>query len=152
MDTRRLVDNVFQQDHGNVKLEERIKDDALQAFALADAIHELSFEDDIENRGVDIDDVDMDETVVEMDVDRNNIGDASCQPWLLKEAINLLYRSACCIELVASILLVNLCKVHGVSNNFAKELFNLLHNHLLSEENTQPKNHYIVKSVKHQFR
>lgn len=75
-----MVDNVFQQDYGNVDLEERVQDDALQAFATRDAIHKQSFEDDIEDRRVDIDDVGMDEVVGETNIDGNETDDAGCDP------------------------------------------------------------------------
>jgi hypothetical protein len=42
---------------------------------------------------------------------------------------------------------MNLCAVHGVSNNFADELFTILHRHLLPEGNILPRNHYVAKSL-----
>jgi hypothetical protein len=42
---------------------------------------------------------------------------------------------------------MNLCIVHGVSNNFADELFTILHRHFLPEGNRLPKNHYAAKSL-----
>jgi hypothetical protein len=42
---------------------------------------------------------------------------------------------------------MNLCTVHGVSNNFGDELFTILHRHLLREGNILPRNHYAAKSL-----
>jgi hypothetical protein len=43
--------------------------------------------------------------------------------------------------------LMNLCTVHEVSNNFADELFTILHCHFLPDGNTLPRNHYAAKSL-----
>jgi hypothetical protein len=50
-------------------------------------------------------------------------------------------------KLAATILLMNLCTVHGVSNNFADELFTIMHCHLLSAGYTLPRNHYAAKTL-----
>ena len=42
---------------------------------------------------------------------------------------------------------MNLCTVHGVSNNCADELFAILHGHILPEENCLPKNHHAARSL-----
>ncbi len=47
----------------------------------------------------------------------------------LEDAIIELYKGSKCTKLVATILFMNLCIVHGVSNKFANELFTLLHLH-----------------------
>jgi hypothetical protein len=66
---------------------------------------------------------------------------------MLEDAIKPLYRGSKSTELAATILLMNLCTVHGVSNNFTEELFALLHGHLLPPDNTLPKNYYVAKSL-----
>jgi hypothetical protein len=68
-------------------------------------------------------------------------------PHMLEDAIKPLYRGAKSTELAATILLMNLCTVHGVSNNFTEELFALLHGHLLPPNNSLPKNYYAAKSL-----
>ena len=45
------------------------------------------------------------------------------------------------------ILLMNLCIIHRVNNNFLDELFTILHHHLLPEGNILPRNHYAAKSL-----
>ena len=42
---------------------------------------------------------------------------------------------------------MNLCTVHGVSNNCADELFAILHGYILPEENCLPKNHHAARSL-----
>jgi len=44
----------------------------------------------------------------------------------LEEAIKELYKNSKCTKLVVTILLMNLCTMHGVSNKFANELFTFL--------------------------
>jgi hypothetical protein len=56
-------------------------------------------------------------------------------PHMLEDAIKPLYRGAKCIELAGTILFMNLCTIHGVSYNFIHELFAILHDHLLPEDN-----------------
>ena len=55
-------------------------------------------------------------------------------PTNMEEALQELYSSSRCTKLAAKILLMNLCTVHGVSNNCANELFTLLHSHILLEK------------------
>jgi hypothetical protein len=66
---------------------------------------------------------------------------------LLEDAIHELYSGARYTKLAATILLQNLCTVHGVSNNFTDVLFTILHRHLLPEGNILPKNQYAAKSL-----
>ena len=58
-----------------------------------------------------------------------------------------LYEGARSSKLAATILLMNLCTVHGVTNQCANELFSLLHSHLLPENNTLPQTHHAAKSL-----
>ena len=68
-------------------------------------------------------------------------------PHILEDAMKPSYRGTKCTELAGTILLMNLCTVHKVSNNFSNELFALLHNHLLPPNNSLPKNYYVAKSM-----
>ncbi len=65
----------------------------------------------------------------------------------MKDAIKELYGGSKCTKLVATILLTNLCNVHGVSNKFANELFALLRLHLLLTDNCLPNNYYVTKTL-----
>jgi hypothetical protein len=73
--------------------------------------------------------------------------DLTFDPQVREDAIKPLYRGAKSTKLATTILLMNLCIVHGMSNNFTKELFALLHGHLLPPDNSLPKNYYAAKSL-----
>ena len=68
-------------------------------------------------------------------------------PTDMEEALQELYSSSRCTKLAATILLMNLCTVLGVSNNCANELFTLLHGHILPEKNSLPKNFHAARSL-----
>ncbi len=65
----------------------------------------------------------------------------------LWEACQPLYSGAKSSMLVATLLLMNVCKVHGVSNKFVDELLALLHKHLLPLDNCLPPTMYVVKTL-----
>ena len=52
-------------------------------------------------------------------------------PTMLEKEIQELYKDSRSTKVAATILLMNLCIVHEISNNFADELFTILHHHLL---------------------
>ena len=70
-----------------------------------------------------------------------NYGD----PHELEVAIEELYHGAKSSVLAATILIMTLCTVHGVSNKFADQLFTLFCEHLLPSENMLPKNLHAAK-------
>jgi hypothetical protein len=72
---------------------------------------------------------------------------SNLDPYALEEAIKSLYARARSTKLAATVLLMNLCTVHGVSNCFVDELFTILQGHLLPEENCLPKNYYAAKTL-----
>jgi hypothetical protein len=76
-------------------------------------------------------------------VDRDNYGD----PRELETAIEELYHGAKSSVLAATILIMTLCTVHGVSNKFADQLFTLFREHLLPSENMLPKNLHAAKGL-----
>jgi hypothetical protein len=57
------------------------------------------------------------------------------------------YRGAQSTKLVATMLLMNVCQVLGVSNKFVDELLSLLHRHLLHRDNYLPSNMYQAKTL-----
>lgn len=73
--------------------------------------------------------------------------DNNFDPIFLEDAIKGLYRGSKCIKLAATMLLMNLCTIHGVNNKFADELFTLLHFHLLPRDNCLLNNYYVAKSL-----
>ena len=58
-----------------------------------------------------------------------------------------LYHGARSSVLAATILIMTLCTIHGVSNKFADQLFTLFRKHLLPSENQLPKNYYAAKAL-----
>jgi hypothetical protein len=64
---------------------------------------------------------------------------------MLEKTIQELYKGSRSTKLAATMLLMNLCTVQGVSNNFADELFTILHCHLLPRGNILLRNHYVAK-------
>ena len=72
----------------------------------------------------------------------NNYGD----PHELEEAIEELYHGTKSSILAATILIMTLCTIHGVSSKFANQIFTLFCEHLLPSENMLPKNLHAPKS------
>jgi hypothetical protein len=143
VDTRRMVDNAFMEEPLPPDVEEIVHDIVTGAFDRRDSVHEEcnngSGEDDgasLPNHGV--------TSAEDIEGHKNSDG---FDPTMLEEAIQELYEGSQSTKLAATILLMNLCTVHGVSNNFADELFTILHRHLLLEENILPGNHYAAKSL-----
>jgi hypothetical protein len=75
------------------------------------------------------------------------VGDPNFDPNVLEEAIRSLYKGAKSTKLAATVLLVNLCTIHGVSNCFVDELFTILHGHLLPRGNCLLKNYYTATTL-----
>jgi len=65
----------------------------------------------------------------------------------LQKACQPLYLSSHSTKLVATMLLMNICTIHGVNNKFAAELLALLHKHLLPISNCLPTNIYHAKTL-----
>ena len=67
---------------------------------------------------------------------------------LLRESHTPLYEGSPMNRLGTILMLLNLCSIHGVSNNFVDKLFSLLKQDLLSRSNTLPNSHYEACKVK----
>ncbi len=65
----------------------------------------------------------------------------------LQGACQSLYPSTCSTKLAATMLLMNICTFHGVSNKFEDELLSLLHKYLLPPNNCLPSNMYHAKTL-----
>jgi hypothetical protein len=66
-----------------------------------------------------------------------------------------LYAGASVTKLAATMLIMNICTMHGVSNTFVDELLHLLHKHILPQSNSLPSNMYhakvLVEKVGHSY-
>ena len=125
-------------------MEDRVHDVILGVFNVANEVHADCIGDS--NSDEDVDDTGIGELVGDRDtadVEDNH----SFDPQAVEEAIRPLYRGARCSQLAATILLMNLCIVHGVTNGFADEMFTILSAHLLPTENVLPKNYYAAKAL-----
>jgi hypothetical protein len=145
VDTWCMVQETFQGGNESVTLEERVQEVASNAFAQADVLHNDYIENHL-NDAANVRDVSTEEPIGER-AEEGISKDLTFDPQVLEDAIKPLYRGAKSTELAATILLMNLCTVHGVSNNFTEELFALLHGHLLPPNNSLPKNYYAAKSL-----
>ncbi len=76
-----------------------------------------------------------------------NDHDVASEAQHLREACQPLYKGAKSSMLVATLLLMNVCMVHGVSNKFVDELLALLHKHLLPLDNCLPPTMYAAKTL-----
>jgi hypothetical protein len=145
VDIQCSVDDAFQGPHEAAVLEDRVQDALLHAFTMADGVHA----EYIRNDGDETDplpDYSVDELVGETNAPGTSEDD-TFDPHASEEAIRPLYRGAKCTQLAATILLMNLCTVHGVTNGFADEMFTILNSHLLPTETVLPKNYYAARSL-----
>jgi hypothetical protein len=69
----------------------------------------------------------------------------------LEDAMKELYASSKCTKLVATILFMNLCIIHGVNNKFSDEHFALVCHHLLPEPNYLATNYYVARALTHKL-
>ena len=79
--------------------------------------------------------------------DSGGFGDDVDMGELLRESKTPLYDSSPMNRLGTILMLLNLCSVHGASNNFVDELFGLLKNELLLKVNTLPKTRYEAAKI-----
>jgi hypothetical protein len=117
-------------------LEEQIEDIVMDAFTV---VNELA-NDDLPH----LDDESDDEP----------LGDDGCRaaeednyddPLVLEDTIEELYHGAKSSILAATILIMTMCTIYGISNKFADQFFTLFREHLLPSENMLPKNLHATK-------
>jgi hypothetical protein len=145
VDTHQMVEDAFQQVDNAQTLEERVHEEVASAFVVADDVHDRCSQGD--NWDQNISDCGGGDDAVGENDDEGTGEDCNLDPAALEEAIHPLYGRACSTKLAATVLLMNLCIVHGVSNCFADELFTILHGRLLPEENGLPRNYYGAKTL-----
>ena len=145
VDTRGMLENAFAVDDPVNDIEDRVHQEVADAFMTVDAMLDecsiRSIPSEAENFDV-VDDMATASESVELAWE-----DPQFDPHNLHEAIEELYVGARCTKLAATILLMNLCMVHGVSNTFADEMFAILHGHILPEVNCLPKNYHAAQSL-----
>jgi hypothetical protein len=73
--------------------------------------------------------------------------DISIEAHCLWETCQPLYNGARCTKLASTLLLMNVCTIHDVSNKFVDELLTLLHKHLLPKDNLLPPSMYVAKNL-----
>jgi hypothetical protein len=138
-----MVDNAFMKEPLPPDVEEIVHDVVTRAFDLGDSVHEECSEGSGEGDEASLPDHGV-TSAEDIEGHENSNG---FDPTMLEEAIQELYEGSQSTKLATTIILMNLCTIHGVSNNFADELFTILHRHLLPEDNILPRNHYVAKSL-----
>ena len=136
LDVRSMVEDTFQElDERPQPLEDIMEEIVMDAFTVVDNLQDGE------------DDDSSDEANEEPLGDGCNESDNDDNPHELEDAIQELYEGAKSSILAATILIMTLCTIHGVSNKFADQLFAQFILHLLPGENRLPKNYHDVKSI-----
>ena len=116
----------------------RLQDIVMDAFAIVDKLA---------NIGDDESDDEMDEEPMGDNECSNPSTENHDDPRALEEAMDEVYHGAKSSVLAATILIMTLCTIHGVSNKFADQFFTLFREHLPPSENQLPKNYYAAKAL-----
>ncbi len=83
--------------------------------------------------------------------DGRNVDDGSnnaFDPTILEDVVAELYKGSKSSKLAITILLMNLCTIHGMNKRFADELLTFLHWHLLPINNCLLVNYHVAKSLR----
>ena len=144
-DTWDMIHNTFAIDDIVVDVEERIRRDVADMFMAVDEVHEQCIQNPVDDDGDSLG-IGEDESIASPNKGEVD-NDTYFNPNNMEEAIQELFSGSKCIKLAATILLMNLCTVQKVSNNFAEELFTLLHSHILLEKNCLSMNFHTAHSL-----
>ena len=125
---------------------DNVEEEVHEAFANADAIHEQYIDMGVEDVG-EPEECRDDQPAADAATEGNDAQETSFDSNALEDSMEALYEGARFSKLAATVLLMNLCTVHGVTNQCANELFSILHLHILPERNTLPKSYHAAKSV-----
>jgi hypothetical protein len=137
-----MIDDTFEEcDDADVG-EDRLQEAVAAAFAVADNIHHEFWSREDWNEPTFSEEEGPEDGQYAEDGESPNF-----DPHALEDALRGLYSRAKSSKLASTILLLNLCTVHGVSNCFADELFSILHGHILPDGNSLPRNHYAAKAL-----
>jgi hypothetical protein len=143
-----MVEDAFQQVDELTTLEKRTMEIIEEAFVVADGLHEeVNARDGNNNEDEQVGNIAMEREPLGEETSNDAPCDNSFDPMDLENIITKLYKGSKCTKLVATILLMNLCIVHGVNNKFANELFTFLRLHLLLGDNCLLNNYYVAKTL-----
>ncbi len=122
IDVQAMVANAFQQLDDHVLMGKKVVDITEDVFRVANGLEEKTNEGDIDGA-----------TEIPFDIeDQQPLGDVPFEdvhrehnfdPMALEDAMKELFIGTKCTKLIATILLMNLCTIHGMNNKFANELF-----------------------------
>ena len=129
-----IIDDTFQQCNDHDFVEDRLQEAVADAFVVVDNIHKESWSFDNWNEPCFA--VHRAEEVLEDGNDAKDGDIKKFDPHALEDAIRGLYAKAKLSKLVATILLVSLCIIHGMCNCFVDELFSILYSHILLKDNS----------------
>jgi hypothetical protein len=129
-----MIDDTFEECDDGEAREDRLQEAVAAAFVVADNIHEeFRSHDDWNEPSF------SNPRQEEGPKDGQNADDGdrpNFDPHALEDALRGLYSRAKSSKLASTILLLNFCTVHGVSNCFIDELFSILHGHILPDGNS----------------
>jgi hypothetical protein len=145
IDMRGMIHNTFEECDEPDPRYTRVQEVVADAFTMADSIHDECRSAHNWNEPC-FDNIVEDEVLGNVD-DAEEDGNVQFDSDGLEEAVGALYKGAKSSTLAATILLLNLCTVHGVSNCFMNELFCILHGHILPDGNSLPRNNYATRTL-----
>ena len=125
VDTRGMVEHALPPVDVQQDLAERLGEEVREAFGIADSVHEEFMEAEFADQAEEEECRD-EEPLAEAGVDKLD-GDPHLDDRALRDSLEHLYDGSRCSKLAATVLLMNLVTVHGVSNQCANELFSILH-------------------------
>jgi hypothetical protein len=124
VDTRGIINKTFEERDDPDPVDGRLHETLAEAFAVADNIYKECRSSQNWDEACISDRLDEDMATDAGDGEEG--GNANFDPQALEDAVTGLYSTAKSSMLAATILLLNLCTVHGVSNCFVDELFIIL--------------------------
>ena len=141
-----MIDQAFNRVEDDPPMEERIQEEVTAAFDTVDSIHEEFMEGGIGDKAKEEEPHD-DQRPPPVAAGRDNVV-PFFDAIVMDKSLQPLYNGARCSQLASTILLMNLCTIHNISNQCANELFTLLHSHILPENNTLPRTRdYAAKTL-----
>jgi hypothetical protein len=132
-----MINDTFEECNDPDPADGRLQETVAKALAVADSIHEGCRSSQNWDEAC-ISDRLHDNMATDAG-DGEEGANANFDPQALEDAVTGLYTGAKSSTLATTILLLNLCTVHGMSNCFVDELFTILQDHILLEGNFLPR-------------